>query len=226
MAVDNLYFPAYFNDWGAIRDAVTPEQGWTLFTLCLDYAAGETPEPCSDPVISAFFKLLSGGIDRSRAAQEEKAQKRRYARYCGLCKESETDPLRFDDWAAQVDTCQQTSTHVDKGDNHNPIIIQSKSESKSKSKSKSNIIMGDKSQRAARFTPPSLEDVQAYCEERKNDVDPQRFIDHYTANGWMRGKTKIKDWRAAVRTWERRNQNGRDHGYGDPDQEIPGILRL
>ena len=85
--MESLYFPAYLNDWVAIRDAVTPEQGWTLFTLCLDYATGKTPGPCNDPVISAFFKLLSGGIDRSKAAQEEKAQKRRYAR-SGLCKES------------------------------------------------------------------------------------------------------------------------------------------
>ena len=55
----------------------------------------------------------------------------------------------------------------------------------------------------ARFIPPSLEDVSVYCRERGNNVDPQRFIDHYTSNGWMVGKTKMKDWRASVRTWER-----------------------
>ena len=53
-----------------------------------------------------------------------------------------------------------------------------------------------------RFTPPSLEEVQAYCDERKNNVDAQRFIDYYSANGWMVGKNKMKDWKAAVRTWE------------------------
>ena len=58
--------------------------------------------------------------------------------------------------------------------------------------------------RAARFTPPTLEEVSAYCLERGNNVDPQRFIDHYQANGWVQGKGKpIKDWRATVRTWER-----------------------
>jgi uncharacterized protein YdaU (DUF1376 family) len=54
-----------------------------------------------------------------------------------------------------------------------------------------------------RFVPPSVSEVKAYCDERRNRVDPQSFVDHYTANGWMRGKTKLKDWRAAVRTWER-----------------------
>lgn len=53
------------------------------------------------------------------------------------------------------------------------------------------------------FVPPTLDEVAAYCQERGNDVEPQRFIDHYEANGWVQGKGKpIRDWRAAVRTWE------------------------
>ena len=53
-----------------------------------------------------------------------------------------------------------------------------------------------------RFTPPTLAEVTAYCRERQNAVDPQRFIDYYTANGWKVGKNSMKDWKAAVRTWE------------------------
>ena len=53
-----------------------------------------------------------------------------------------------------------------------------------------------------RFTPPTLAEVTAYCRERQNAVDPQRFIDSYTANGWKVGKNSMKDWKAAVRTWE------------------------
>ena len=52
------------------------------------------------------------------------------------------------------------------------------------------------------FTPPTLAEVTAYCRERQNAVDPQRFIDYYTANGWKVGKNSMKDWKAAVRTWE------------------------
>lgn len=54
-----------------------------------------------------------------------------------------------------------------------------------------------------RFIPPSREEVQAYCIERNNNVDAERFIDYYTSNGWMVGKNKMKDWKASVRTWER-----------------------
>lgn len=54
--------------------------------------------------------------------------------------------------------------------------------------------------------PPPLELVKEYCLSRNNGIDPQRFIDHYTSNGWMVGKTKMKDWQASVRTWEQRDK--------------------
>ena len=54
-----------------------------------------------------------------------------------------------------------------------------------------------------RFTPPTLDDVQSYCKERNNRVDAERFINHYSSNGWMVGKVPMKDWKAAVRNWER-----------------------
>lgn len=59
--------------------------------------------------------------------------------------------------------------------------------------------------KSAKFVPPSVEEVRAYCQQRGNGVNPDAFIDHYTANGWMRGKTKVSDWRACVRTWEQKN---------------------
>ena len=58
--------------------------------------------------------------------------------------------------------------------------------------------------RSKRFVPPTVDEVRAYCQDRQNGIDPQRFIDHYTSNGWMVGRTKMKDWQAAVRTWEQR----------------------
>ena len=60
--------------------------------------------------------------------------------------------------------------------------------------------------RSKRFVPPSVDEVREYCQERGNRVDPQRFVDYYSSNGWMVGKTKKKDWKAAVRTWEQREK--------------------
>ena len=62
---------------------------------------------------------------------------------------------------------------------------------------------------AARFRPPTLEQVAEYCRERGNKVNAKKFMAHYQSNGWMRGKTKIKDWKATVRYWEtNENENG------------------
>lgn len=58
---------------------------------------------------------------------------------------------------------------------------------------------------AKRFIPPSADEVRAYCKERGNSVDAERFVDFYNAKGWMVGKNKMKDWKAAVRTWERQD---------------------
>lgn len=58
-------------------------------------------------------------------------------------------------------------------------------------------------ERRSSFRAPSVDEVRAYCEERENAVDAQAFVDHYEANGWVRGKARIRDWKACVRTWER-----------------------
>lgn len=66
--------------------------------------------------------------------------------------------------------------------------------------SKGESVRGEK---AKRFVPPSVEEVEQYCFERSNNVNAQSFIDFYESKGWMIGKNKMKDWKAAVRTWER-----------------------
>lgn len=73
--------------------------------------------------------------------------------------------------------------------------VTSKQEDKEHKNNKNNIYK--------RFSPPTIEEVRAYCNERGNNVDPEKFIDFYESKGWMVGKTKMKDWRAAVRNWER-----------------------
>ncbi len=69
-----------------------------------------------------------------------------------------------------------------------------------------------------RFAPPTVEEVKTYCQERKNGIDPQAFVDHYQASGWVRGKTKIKDWRACVRTWEK-NRKDKEKPKLHPDHQ-------
>lgn len=56
------------------------------------------------------------------------------------------------------------------------------------------------------FQKPTLEDVRAYCISRSNKVDPEQFFNFYESKGWVVGKSPMKDWRAAVRTWEKREK--------------------
>ena len=63
-----------------------------------------------------------------------------------------------------------------------------------------------------RFSVPTVEEVSAYCRERGNAVDPQHFVDYYTSNGWKVGKNPMKDWKAAVRTWEKKDAEKRKKG--------------
>ena len=79
------------------------------------------------------------------------------------------------------------------------------------------------------FKPPSLDDVRSYCKERGNKVDPEKFVNFYESKGWMVGKNKMKDWKAAVRTWEKRdksktsgfnNSSGRDYDMNDLERKL------
>lgn len=57
-----------------------------------------------------------------------------------------------------------------------------------------------------KFEAPTIEEVTAYCKERKNNIKPEQFIAYYEANGWKVGKNPMKDWRAAIRSWETREE--------------------
>ena len=60
------------------------------------------------------------------------------------------------------------------------------------------------SNKKERFKKPSIDQIEGYCKERNNNIDAEAFIDFYESKDWKIGKNKMKDWKAAVRTWERR----------------------
>jgi len=90
-----------------------------------------------------------------------------------------------------------------------------------------------KNKRSNIFIVPSLEEIKTYCTERKNQIDPQYFLDYQTARDWkLKGGHKIKDWKAVVRTWEKNNFSsggdngnkghiGSNAGFGIPKEYIP-----
>ena len=71
-----------------------------------------------------------------------------------------------------------------------------------------------------KFKKPTLEEVESYCKERKNNVDPERFIDFYESKGWKVGKTPMKDWKACIRTWESKTKEKNLPKWFDKDNTI------
>lgn len=71
--------------------------------------------------------------------------------------------------------------------------------------------------KSKRFVKPTVEEVRAYCQERNNTIDPQAFVDFYQSKGWKVGKDTMKDWKAAVRTWENRRKGENNSGRNRPD---------
>ena len=72
---------------------------------------------------------------------------------------------------------------------------------------------------AKRFVPPTVEEVEEYCNSNGYWVDAQQFCDFYEAKGWMVGSNKMKDWRAAVRNWNKREQERRRERRNAPGQQ-------
>ncbi len=121
---------------------------------------------------------------------------------CPKCNLSRKRHFSFDDMLKFAETCGELpeisaliqSNPIQSESNPNPIRIQSS-------------LCGEKPKSTEkRFTPPTVEEVQAYITENNYIVDAQKFIDYYQSNGWIVGKTKMKDWKATVRGWERREQ--------------------
>ncbi|MCW8966619.1 MAG: hypothetical protein OQK82_08045, partial [Candidatus Pacearchaeota archaeon] len=73
----------------------------------------------------------------------------------------------------------------------------------------SNILKKEKKYKKEKFDIPDISMVQEYCSERNNGIDASHFIDFYTSKNWMIGKNKMKDWKAAVRTWEKHENKNR-----------------
>ena len=163
-------------------DAIEPlgdaERG-RLFTSLLTYArTGEAPQLGGNERF--LFPMMRAQLDRDIAAMAGVSEARSKAAKASKSSKCE-----------QMQQMQANAAFADKS-----------SKDKDKDKDKDDDKKGNGA-REARFTPPNVEEVAAYCQERGNGVDASRFVDFYSSKGWMIGKTKMKDWQAAVRNWER-----------------------
>lgn len=177
------------------------EQRGVLLTAILCFASGaELPE--MDTAVKITYSFIRSQIERDRKKYIETTEKRSLAGKAGA--KAKYSKRKQD--VANDSKDKQTIANDSKGKQYEPVpepvpVPEPIPEPDTESALRSKECKG-KTRRSA-FTPPTVDEVQEYCLQRGNAVDAERFVDHYTANGWMRGKTKIKDWKACVRTWEK-----------------------
>lgn len=185
MAIE--YFCCFHSYRKKIAKLSDQEVGRLFRSLLLYSETGEAPELTGRE--SVAFDFIADDIDRSKEAYEAK------------CAQNKANRSR-----------QRSSTIVDDGQRASTTEHKTKTESKTKGKasttpSDDGDSKGAKAPNArARFIPPTTEEVGAYCTERGNHVNPVQFVNFYASKGWKVGNQGMKDWRAAVRTWEQNDK--------------------
>lgn len=189
----------YFETLQAIEE-LDAEEAKQIMSAILHYCR-DGEEPAFRGMPAAIWHLIRNGLDRDGERYNEKQLRGHWLTYCRKCKEAGTTPLGFDEWAAERadnDTSPLVERTVD-----NAVNVSQPTTSTAPSSSPSSSSTGRVCASHPRFVPPTLDEVRAYCQERRNTVDPERFMDHYQANGWKVGRNPMKDWKAAVRKWEK-----------------------
>ncbi len=186
-------FPIYLDYSKAVNKLSDAEAG-QLFKALLVYAdSGQ--EPQLEGSLYAVFAIMQNQLDRDTEKYTQKCERLRQNGAKGGRPNKEPNgnqekPNGFSKKPKKPDTDTVTDTDTDTVTDSN--IGESGA---------------DKPPTRSRFVPPKVEEVRSYCVENGYPIDPERFIDYYTANGWTQGKgKKIKDWKAAVRTWARREK--------------------
>jgi len=188
-------------------ELLPPEDQGRLLMAIFDYV--ETgAEPSLEPIPMMAFSFIRAQLDRDLKKYEETCKRRAeagraggYAKAANASKAKQalanaSKPSKAKQNLANLADNENGNGNGNGNVNGNVINLY---------RGNSDELPGEKKQ--TRFIPPTVEEVRAYCRERGNTVNPETFVDFYTGKGWMVGKNKMKDWKAAVRTWEK-NRDG------------------
>jgi uncharacterized protein YdaU (DUF1376 family) len=153
------------------------------------------------PVLEEFFEIDGNTWIHRRLERDIDAYKQRIDQASAAGKASAAKR-----WGKDKDRYNGRSTH-------DKIPLQQNDNQKNRIE-KNRI---EKNSIATRFEKPKVEEVEAYCAERKNGISAIAFVNHYESKGWKIGTTPMKDWRAAVRTWEQRQRADEPRAVANQD---------
>lgn len=185
----------YHIEWFEVIEDLEPAAFAEINRAIILYATQNIEPSFSTKELTLLFRLIRRRIDCDNVKYQKTSNKKAQAGKLGAEKRWQTKIA--DD--GKNGTCHKRIAKIAKDGNDGYIDIDIDNDIDNDINKNDTSV----SQKGKRFTRPSVEDVRAYCQERKNGIDPEAFIDHYEAKGWLIGKQPMKDWRAAVRTWER-----------------------
>ena len=204
--------------WQTLFMGLPKEQAGELIQAVCSYNCG-IPYEITNPAVSAMFVMMCEKMDEDHANYAETRRKRsEWAKKAADARWGNADSMRAH--ASASEGIRPNAENALTNSNSNSNYMSSK-EDKNKYRGAKRKV----------FSPPSVEDVEAYCRERGNSVNAEQFVDYYTANGWKVGKNPMKDWKAAVRTWERNKSpnvvkmsTAQQH-FKDMNDELDRIIR-
>ena len=180
-----------YKDWSPMILGLEAAQAGELIQAVYRYWGGENVT--LSPSLRPIFSFIIEQIEKNEKSYEEAKQKRIEGRRRQL--ENSSSHLKSLEVTSSQSKSLKPTVNVNVNGNVNGLSKDNYKEILSKESTK---------KAAPRFLPPSVEEVRAYCQERKNTVDPEGFVNFYSSKGWKIGSQSMKDWKAAVRTWEKR----------------------
>ena len=182
-----------YTEQKAVIDKLTDEQAGKLIKAIYAHETGEEMEldAILDLVITPFLTVL----EKDKEKYAEKCEKRAQAGAKGGKQRVANQASGKQTQANQANATFAKQTQANQADNDN--------EYDNDNDFKKENIKRKSTTQAKAFVKPTVEEVKAYCVERKNNVNPDKFIDFYESKGWLIGKNPMKDWKACVRTWEK-----------------------
>ena len=198
----------YFDVRPCIKRLSINEKG-RLFEAILDYGEfGIVPE--LEGALGVAWDFIQPKLDRDAGRYDKQVEQKQYAVYVREVKKNGGTPVSFDDWKAAFVSNGDRLLSADAGRYPTTTTNHNLQPQPTTSSSTDIIKRADKPPIRHQFLPPTVEEVRAYCTEKGYNIDPDRFVDYYTSNGWKVGKNPMKDWKAAVRSWSRKEQpNGK-----------------
>lgn len=179
---------------------LTDEEVGRLFRNLMLYHAGRTDEMQefvdSEGIAFDFIVTDIDRMEQKNEANSQNGSKGGRPRKPTEANESEEKPIKANE-------SEQNPTKANESEEKRTKAYKDKDKDK---EIKKETLLTESKEKSSRFSPPSLEEVAAYCQERKNGVSAERFVDFYSSKGWRVGNQPMKDWQAAVRTWEQRER--------------------